>query len=91
MPGWLRRRYGVFSPLWLQLLDGTLYRTQITMNSIDNYPLGPFQQAVLAAMPLSPQLLLADKSQAAAKPARPNVPPEFIIDFEDHRNHGIGD
>jgi hypothetical protein len=61
------------------------------MKSISFFPFGPFPQAVLAAMVFTPQLLLAEKSQVADKLRSTKIPKEFIIDFEDHRNHGIGD
>jgi hypothetical protein len=61
------------------------------MNPINLFPFGPFQQAVLAAMVLTPQLLLAEKSKVADKLVSTRMPQKFIIDFEDHRNHGIGD
>ena len=63
----------------------------IIMNSISLYPLGTAQQAVLAAMVFLPQLLLAEKSSVADQPRPPDQHPELITDFEDHRNHGIGD
>ncbi len=31
------------------------------------------------------------ESQLEVKPASKNVPVEFIVEFEDHRNHGIGE
>jgi hypothetical protein len=63
----------------------------MTMNPISPYPLRPSQQAMLAAMVFSRQLLLTEKAQPADKPTAKKMPVEFIIDFEDHRNHGIGD
>ena len=62
-----------------------------TMSPISLFPFGPFQQALLAAMVFTPQLLLAEKSKVADKLVSTRMPQKFIIDFEDHRNHGIGD
>jgi hypothetical protein len=64
---------------------------QITMNSISLYPPGPSQQAVLAAMGSSAQLLLTEKSSVTDKPGSLHEPAELITDFEDYRNHGIGE
>ena len=61
------------------------------MNLIRLYPIGPFQQAMLAAIIFSSQLLLAEKSSVTVKRSAPFQPVELITDFEDHRNHGIGD
>jgi hypothetical protein len=61
------------------------------MNSINLYPFGPPRQAMLAAVVFTPQLLVTEKSQVADKLVSTKVPVEYIIDFEDHRNHGIGD
>jgi len=46
---------------------------------------------MLAAVVFTPQLLVTEKSQVADKLVSTKVPVEYIIDFEDHRNHGIGD
>jgi hypothetical protein len=61
------------------------------MNSTSLYSLSPFQQGVLAAMVFPPQPLLTEKCPVAEKFGSPDKPAELITDFEDHRNHGIGD
>jgi hypothetical protein len=83
--------HGVFAPWRLPQKDGMFSAQHIIMNSISLYPLGPAQQAALAALVFLPQLLLAEKSSAADNPGLPEKQPELITDFEDHRNHGIGE
>jgi hypothetical protein len=61
------------------------------MNSINSFPFGPFPEAVLAAVTFRPQLLLAEKPEGAGYLRSTKIPKKFVIDFEDHRNHGIGD
>jgi hypothetical protein len=65
--------------------------TTKNMNSTSLYPISPSQQAVLAAMVFSPQLLLTEKSSVTEQLGSPDEPAELIADFEDHRNHGIGE
>jgi hypothetical protein len=64
---------------------------QNIMNPTSLFPLGPFQQSMLVAMDFSPQRLLTEKCSAAEQPGSPDEPAELITDFEDHRNHGIGE
>jgi hypothetical protein len=58
---------------------------------ISRYPLGPSQQALLAAMVFSPQPLLVEQTSVANNPGSADEPAELITDFEEHRNHGIGE
>jgi hypothetical protein len=61
------------------------------MTLISRYPLGPCQQALLAAMVCPPQPILSEKTMVASNLGSPDEPAELITDFEDHRNHGIGE
>ena len=85
------RQRGVKTPLWLEPNNVNVSPRQNIMNSTSLFSLGPFQQGVLAAMVFPPQLLLTEKCPVAEKFGSPDKPAELITDFEDHRNHGIGD
>jgi hypothetical protein len=61
------------------------------MYAIHLYPLEPLQRVLLAATVSSTPPLLADRSPPADDYVSPLKPAKLITDFEDHRNHGIGD
>lgn len=61
------------------------------MTLISRYPLGPSQQALLAALVGPPQLLLTDKASIASKLGSSDEPSELNADFEDPPNGGIGE
>jgi hypothetical protein len=61
------------------------------MTLISRYPLGPSQQALLAALVGSPQPLLTDKTSVTGKPGSSDEPSELATDFEDPPNGGIGE
>ena len=79
------------TPLWLEANNVTVSPRQNIMNPTSLYPLGPIQQGVLAAMVFPLQLLLTEKCSVADPLGSPDERAELITDFEDHRNHGIGD
>jgi hypothetical protein len=61
------------------------------MTLISRYPLGPSQQELLAALVGSPQPLPTDKTSVTGQLGSPVESPEFITDFEDPLNGGIGE
>jgi hypothetical protein len=61
------------------------------MTIISRYPLGPSQQALLAALVGSPQPLLTEKTSVTGKPGSSEEPAELTTDFEDQPNRGIGE
>jgi hypothetical protein len=61
------------------------------MTLISRDPLGPSQQALLAALVGSPQPLLTDKTSDGGKFGSSDEPAELPTDFEDPPNHGIGE
>jgi hypothetical protein len=61
------------------------------MTVIRRYPLGPYQQALLAALVGSPLPIPTEPSSASDNPGSLDKPTEVSTHFEDHRNHGIGE
>ena len=61
------------------------------MTLISRYPLGPSQQALLAALVGSSQPLLTEKTSVTSKLGSSNEPAELNADFEVPPNYGIGE
>jgi len=61
------------------------------MTLISRYPLGPSQQALLAALVGSPQPLPTEKTSLSSKPGSSDERSELNADFEDPPNGGIGE
>jgi len=61
------------------------------MTLISRYPLGPAQQALLAALVGSPQPLLTDKTSVASKLESSDEPAELTSGFEVPPNGGLGE
>ena len=61
------------------------------MTLISRYPLGPSEQALLAALVGSPQPLLTDRISVASKLGSSDEPSELNTGYEDPPNGGVGE